>query len=419
MGPLDFVRWQRMKIFRVIGVLAAGGLYVGACRSDVVPPDLESAEVLYSSGTIGTGGSLSDVLGRAGISPAEASLTQLALKPHVNPKRMKPRDRYEIHQTTTSKLLQLTYWPNNFEFFMVRPSTAGTFIVVAEKVRTTEVTMGASGRIQVSLWDAMTAQGVPPEMIYRFADLFGWRIDFLTEPRAGDTYKLIWKRSNSPQAHQDRDIVCALYHGKETGVVYAFRFGSEYFDEKGDSLRGEFLRAPLAYRRISSRYTHARFHPILRYWRPHHGIDYAAARGTPVVSIGDGTVISKGYHGGLGNQIRIRHAGSYVSIYGHLMGFARGLHVGSSVRQGQVVGYVGSTGLSTGPHLHLGLERSGQMINFITLKSSLKRRSVAAFDRERYREMKKFGFSLFAQLPAGGSAVKELNPSSSLSARSH
>ena len=161
----------------------------------------------------------------------------------------------------------------------------------------------------------MKAQNVSPEMIYRFEELFGWRIDFFTEPRRGDIYKMVWKRSFGNGAVREGDMVCAYYNSQERGEVYAFPLAGDYFDADGDSLRGEFLRAPFNYRgfRISSRFTERRFHPILRIFRPHHGIDYAAPRGTPAITIGEGVVIAKDYDGGLGNELRVRHSGGYVS----------------------------------------------------------------------------------------------------------
>src|SRR6185503_16350088 len=144
------------------------------------------------------------------------------------------------------------------------------------KVPLEESWVGVSGQIQDSLWDAMTSQGTPPEMIYRFAELFGWRIDFLTEPRKGDRYKMVWKRHAGNGAIRDGEIICAFYGSREKGELYGFHLAGDYFDQDGNSLRGEFLRAPLAYRRISSRFSEHRFHPILRYYRPHHGIDYSA-----------------------------------------------------------------------------------------------------------------------------------------------
>ncbi len=192
------------------------------------------------------------------------------------------------------------------------------------------------------------------------------------------------------------------------GALYAFPLAGEFYDADGNSLKGEFLRAPLVYRRISSYFTEHRYHPILRIYRPHHGIDYAAPSGTPASSIADGVVIAKGWEGGLGNELRVRHSGSYVSIYGHLRGYARGIHVGSHVKQGQVIGYVGSTGLSTGPHLHFGFERDGKLINFFSLKMTNSRKTFLQRNVRTFEEIKKHAQALFAQLSQPGASLQTL-----------
>ncbi|MBN2661342.1 MAG: M23 family metallopeptidase, partial [Tannerellaceae bacterium] len=137
----------------------------------------------------------------------------------------------------------------------------------------------------------------------------------------------------------------------------------EYYDEEGKSLRKAFLKAPLDFFRITSRYSNARFHPILKRYRAHHGIDYSAPKGTPVKSIGAGVVIAKGFQGGGGNFLKIRHNSTYSTTYMHLSRFAHGIRIGSTVQQGEVVAYVGSTGLSTGPHLDFRVYKNGQPIN--------------------------------------------------------
>lgn len=383
------------------------GSFVG-CNEHKLPSAPEP-QVVVSSGTIGAGGSLSQSLGRAGVRPLEASQVELTIKPFVNPHMSKAKDRYEIARSTTGQFVQLTYWPNSFEFVTVARSASGLMTARAAKLPLTETLVGVGGQIQGSLWEAMITQETPPEMIYRYAEIFGWRIDFLTEPRKGDLYKIVWKRHTGNGAIKDGDIICALYQGKETGEVYAYRLARDYYDAAGNSLRGEFLRAPIAYRRISSRFSEHRFHPILRYYRPHHGIDYSAARGTPAVSIGEGVVIAKGYESGLGNAVRVRHAGSYVSIYGHLQGFAKGIREGGHIRQGQVVGFVGSTGLSTGPHLHFGFERAGQLINFLSLKMKSNRKTVPLPERAHFEELKKQAQGLFAQLKAPGGPLQPLD----------
>jgi murein DD-endopeptidase MepM/ murein hydrolase activator NlpD len=383
--------------------LGVGLLWIAKHRHVVpaLPLKVQALPVVVSTGTIGVDGSLSQSLGLAGVRPIESAQVQKTLNPLFNVRHSNPKDHFEITLSTTGHLLQLVYWPNSFEYFTVTRSSAGLFSATSGKVPVEGSVVGINGRIQGSLWDAMKSQGVPPEMIVRFAELFGWRIDFLTEPRLGDQYSMVWKRSYGNGAERDENILAASYTGRESGTLCAYPLAGEYYDAEGNSLRGEFLRAPLVYRRISSYFTEHRYHPILKIYRPHHGIDYAAPYGTPASSIADGVVISKGWEGGLGNELRVRHTGSYVSIYGHLKSYARNIHIGSHVKQGQVIGYVGSTGLSTGPHLHFGFERDGHLINFFSLKMKNSRKTVPSPERQHFEEIKKQAQTLFAQLLPG------------------
>ncbi len=395
----------------VIGGLLAWGYHHHGRGTPAARPLAGPLELLQiSSGTIGAGGSLSHSLELAGLDSSLISRLEKTLRPLFDPRHAKASDRYEIFRSTGHDFIRMHYWPDAFEYYQVTQGSSATLMATHQEIPLTESTVGVSGQIHSSLWESMIAQGVPPEMIYRFAEMFGWRIDFLTEPREGDTFKMIWKRRHSGTVVRDGAIVAAYYDSREKGDVYGFPLAGDYFDADGNSLRGEFLRAPLAYRRISSRFTEHRFHPILRIYRPHHGIDYSAARGTPAVCVGDGVVIERGWGGGLGNEIRLRHAQGYVSIYGHLMGFARGTQVGSRLRQGQVVGYVGSTGLSTGPHLHFGFEHDGQLIDFLSLKLQGNLKTVPTSEHANFAQVKQDATILFSKLTSPGTALQTLTP---------
>jgi len=219
----------------------------------------------------------------------------------------------------------------------------------------------------------MVQLGQSPELTMRFADIFAWQIDFLTEPRPGDTFKFIWEKSyKEGKEFSDGRILVAQYLGEEgshTAILFEDPEGhKDYYTVKGESLRKEFLRSPLNYRRISSHFSYRRFHPILKYYRPHFGIDYAAPFGTPVVSIGDGVVTYVGWKGDYGRFVKIRHRNGYYSTYGHFSRYGRGIGRGENVEQGQVVGYVGGTGLATGPHLDFRVIRNGKFVNFLKIQ---------------------------------------------------
>ena len=213
-------------------------------------------------------------------------------------------------------------------------------------------------------------------MVIEYADAFAWNIDFLTETNDGDTYAMIWDENSTSERVVGRQLLAVYYKGRATGEKYAFYHDGEYYDEKGACLKRMFLRAPLQYRRISSYFTNRRFHPVLRIFRAHHAIDYAAATGTPVSAIGDGTVKFAGWKGGLGNYIEISHPQSYASGYGHLSRIASTVRRGARVHQGQVIGFVGSTGLSTGPHLDFRFLQNGKPLNFLKTKARSVSKSV-------------------------------------------
>ncbi|MBN1622496.1 MAG: M23 family metallopeptidase [Endomicrobiales bacterium] len=220
----------------------------------------------------------------------------------------------------------------------------------------------------------MISNEIDPEVIISFAEIFAWQIDFLTEPRVGDVYKLVWEKTVTEHDGKtiEEKIIGAQYIASgHTNTAILFEHDNNktgYYNINGDSLFKAFLKAPLQYRRISSFFSNRRFHPILKIYRPHHGIDYAAPIGTPVSAIGNGKVIFAGKKGGYGRLIRIKHSNGFESYYGHLHGYARGIKTGSYINQGQVIGYVGSSGLSTGPHLDFRMKKHGKFVNFLKLK---------------------------------------------------
>ena len=258
------------------------------------------------------------------------------------------------------------------------------------------------GTIKSTLYEAMIDQGERPELIYQFADIFGWEIDFTTETQKGDSFFLMLEKSYCDSiliGYSDMPIV--RYKGEigdYYGVYFLDRDGyDDYYNRKGESLRKSLLKSPLKYSHISSYFTKNRYHPILKRWRPHHGLDYSAPTGTPVSSIGDGTVTYKGWKGGYGNLVEIRHKNGFKTRYGHLSRFAKGVGSGSRVKMGVIIGYVGSTGLSTGPHLHFELHKDGSPINPMKVKLPRAPSVKTAY----LKEFKAQGDSLVAALSAG------------------
>jgi murein DD-endopeptidase MepM/ murein hydrolase activator NlpD len=228
--------------------------------------------------------------------------------------------------------------------------------------------------ITSSLWNAIVADKGDPALAAELADIYQWTIDFFGIQKGDEFYAVYEKRYVEGNYIGLNAIEAALFkhNGKN---YYAFYYQQdstkkgEYFDETGQSLRREFLKAPLNYNRISSKFSNSRYHPVLKIYRPHHGVDYAAPAGTPVYSIGNGKVIGKGYENGGGNYVKIKHNSVYTTAYMHLKGFATGIKQGSSVSQGQLIGYVGSTGLSTGPHLDFRVYKNGSPIDPLSMQS--------------------------------------------------
>lgn len=224
----------------------------------------------------------------------------------------------------------------------------------------------ATGTIETSLWDAMINGGLHPSLVISLSEIFAWTVDFFGLQK-GDSFKVIYEE----QFIEGKSLGAGKIHGAQfirSGVaVTAVPFnqgGKEtYFDSDGNSLRKAFLKAPLQFSRISSRYSSSRLHPILRIRRAHFGVDYAAPSGTPVHAIGDGRVTSAKNEGASGRIVRIQHNSMYATAYMHLSGFAKGIHAGAIVSQGDVIGFVGSSGLSTGPHLDFRFYKNGSPVD--------------------------------------------------------
>jgi murein DD-endopeptidase MepM/ murein hydrolase activator NlpD len=229
-----------------------------------------------------------------------------------------------------------------------------------------------SGTINSSLWATMQQAGADPNMAVALSNIYQWSIDFYAIQK-GDGFKVIYEElsvDGKPISLGEIHSAVFIHNGKE---YYAYRFEqgniTDYFNERGENLRREFLKAPLKFSRITSKFSNSRMHPILRIRRPHHGVDYAAPKGTPVHTIGNGTVLKASYAGGAGRMVSIRHTNGYTTSYMHLAGFGPGIHSSAKVSQGQVIGYVGSSGLSTGSHLDFRVYKNNVAIDPLKMES--------------------------------------------------
>lgn len=290
-----------------------------------------------------------------------------------------------------SDFLKLTYSQNlTFKYYIFKNDD---HLFVAMKYPYIDtVTCFLKGEVNSTLYESLLKTGETPILVFRYADIFAWEIDFVTETQNGDSFSIFFEKTFCDSNFVDYlNIIATTYKGnigEYHGIYYCDQDGNEdYYNLKGESLRKSLLKSPLRFSYISSYFSNRRFHPILKLWRPHHGLDYAAPTGTPVSSIGHGTVTYKGWRGGYGNLVEIRHKNNFKTRYGHLSRFAKGLYKGKKIKMGELIGYVGSTGLSTGPHLHFEMYRKGVSINPLKVKipraPSVKKKYLSDFEQHR------------------------------------
>lgn len=364
---MDLSRYKTRSLLcgGIILACAAGFLAFRALRGS--PSGLSADKnLVVSTGTFT--GTLDDVLRGCGVAEADKYGVAKAYSKKLNLKRLRETDDYSVFLSTSGEFRYMTISKDQTEYSVLR-SSGGGFILSEIPMVLTVARARLSGEIRSSLWESLSSAGAPPDVILDFADIFSWSVDFLTEVRDGDKYALVYEYDTTPGGKVvSKRVLAAAYDGAETGRKLAAYYNKNYYDENGDSVRSLFLRAPLHYRRISSYFTGRRFHPVLKYVRPHFGIDYAAPSGTPVSAVADGTVTFAGRKGGNGNLVMLRHGAGYATSYGHLSRIRKGIRSGARVSQGDIVGYVGATGLATGPHLDFRLKQNGKFINFLKIK---------------------------------------------------
>ena len=254
----------------------------------------------------------------------------------------------------------------------------------------------ASGTIETSLWDAMTKTGFNPELTMSLSDIYAWTVDFFGLQK-GDCFKVIYEEKFIGNTSIGIGKIYGAEFDRSGNKIFAIpmlQAGKEsFYDSDGNSLRKAFLKAPLKFPRISSGFSSGRMHPILRIVRPHFGVDYAAPLGTPVYSIGDGKVISAGIENESGRIVRIKHNSVYSTAYLHLSRFGTGIYGGAFVKQGDIVGYVGYSGLSTGPHLDFRFYKNGYAVNPLKVDAPAVE-PVLAENMEKFEKIKKVVLSL-------------------------
>jgi murein DD-endopeptidase MepM/ murein hydrolase activator NlpD len=279
----------------------------------------------------------------------------------------KPGDSFKVFMGQGDTIVAFEYITSDWKRYRLDRDGSG-YVATVNEIGLDRKVKKVDGVIKSSLWDALLPLLPDMEIFSDLTDIFGWEIDFLTEPRVGDKFTLIFETFEKDGVFVRPGKILAAEYSLSGAPHRAFLYQDssghiDYYDENGYSLKKTFLKSPLNYRRISSRFSMSRLHPIYKIYRPHLGVDYAAASGTPIVAAGDGHVIFKGWKGGFGNYIEIQHPSSMITCYGHLRGFAKGLANGERVNQGQIIGYVGSTGDATGPHLDYRVKKGGRFVD--------------------------------------------------------
>lgn len=330
---------------------------------------IESDNYNINEGTIEEGETLGAILNRFGVTPQQIDKIAKQSEDVFSVKNMRAGHKYSTFQSkdSTARLNYFVYDIDLTKYLVFNLSNPDSInIYMSEKeVDIERVTKSAT--ISSSLYEAALENDMSPNLAMELADIYAWSIDFFGLQK-GDNFKVIYDNKYVDSTNIGNGTIWGAWFEHGGKIYYAIPFIQDgklsYWDENGNSLRKAFLKAPLKFSRISSRFSNSRLHPVLRIRRPHYGVDYAAPAGTPVHAVADGVVIAKGYAGGGGNTVKIKHNnGKFVSGYLHLRGYAKGLAVGKRVKQGDLIGYVGSTGLSTGPHLDFRLWQNGKPID--------------------------------------------------------
>lgn len=319
-------------------------------------------------GTVNRGELLSSILLRNGVSMQTIHYVEKASDSTWSVRRIQAGKPYHIisENDSLAKALYFVYEINKTDYVVY--SLGDSIYSYLGSIPTDTVMRMVKGSIETSLWNALTGSGASPELAGKLADIYSWTIDFFGIQQR-DSFAVYYEEVYADTVRVAIGNILAANFITGSNNHYAFRYKyhnerGEYFDEHGTSLRRAFLKAPLSYSRISSKFSNARRHPITKVVRPHHGVDYAAPSGTPVYSVGDGVVTARGWDSkGGGNYIKIKHNSTYTTEYMHLRGFASGISQGSRVSQGELIGYVGSTGQSTGPHLDYRVFKNGTAID--------------------------------------------------------
>jgi murein DD-endopeptidase MepM/ murein hydrolase activator NlpD len=378
--------WPEIIFISVSFLIIAYFLLSGVLRtgwfSEDVAEDVSIPEMLFgfpvdsfriTAGKIRSGQNLGSILSEYGVTTQKIDQLSRNSEGVFDLRKIRDGQDFYLFQSrdTDCEACYFVYEKNKVEYVVFNLKDSLSISLGKKEIRIEQ--KSASGVIHSNLWNTITANRLSPMLAIELSRIYAWSIDFFGIQK-GDRFRLLYEEQFADTVSIGVGPVYAAEFEHAGKSYKAFRFFQaqrfEYFNENGENLRKEFLKAPLNFSRVSSHFSASRLHPVLKIRRPHFGVDYAAPRGTPVESIGDGTVTEKGFqHGGAGNYLKIRHNSEYSTAYMHLSGFGKGIVRGSRVSQGEVIGFVGSTGLATGPHLDFRVYRNGTPVDPLKLES--------------------------------------------------
>lgn len=352
----------------IIFMVIKSNLDITENKHDSLPVQQHCLEI---SGTVKKGETLFDIFKRYKLDIADLLKLKEASADIHRLKALSPGQTYKILVDDNKGVNSFIYWIDDDNILHVTRS--GSEFCAEKKSIEYETRIQEIGGLVINNLIASIGDGRENLMLaLQISDIFSWDIDFNTDLRDRDTFKFIVEGYylNGEFKKYGNVLAAEFVNNGETYHAYRFQNNGEtdYYDDAGKSLKRAFLKAPLSFRRISSAFSNKRFHPILKIIRPHHGLDYSAAAGTPVSAVGEGTVVFSGYKGNYGKLVAVRHPNNWKTYYGHLSKIHKGVKRGRKVQQGQVIGYVGSTGLATGPHLHYEVRVKNKPVNPHALK---------------------------------------------------
>ena len=344
-----------------------------ALYREIAETNQEFNAPLWESVTIKSGDTLASIFFKKGISSTTTHKIATLNEQTRKLRYIQPGDEIKLLLDEQRQLRQMKYIPDITRTLLIQRNEDQAFTSQIINYQLDAYPVYREGVIDSSLFEAAANADIPENVIMDLVSIFGWDIDFSLDIRSGDRFGIVYEElyKDDVKIRNGRILSAEFINNGKTyrATYYTDPSGnSDYYAPDGRSMRKAFLRSPVKFSRISSRFSNKRWHPVLSKWRSHKGVDYAAARGTPIRASGDGKITFAGTKGGYGRLVVIRHGGRYTTAYGHLHRYAKGTRSGKKVKQGQIIGYVGSSGLATGPHLHYEFRVNGVHRNPLTVK---------------------------------------------------